>query len=57
MRNQRAIGGVRREIKAEIGANVPAGLIAVEDRILLVGHEGARDRRSRSDGTPPTMIE
>jgi hypothetical protein len=42
MTNQRAICGVRREIKAEIGADVPASLVAIELAILLVGQRDAK---------------
>jgi hypothetical protein len=41
MTNQRAICGVRRKIKAEIGADVPASLVAIELPILLVGQRDA----------------
>src|SRR3984885_15890890 len=50
MTNQRAVGGVRRQVEAEVGADVPTRRTAIEDRILLVGDSNtARESRSRSN--------
>ena len=63
--NQRAVGGVRSEIEAEVGADIPADRIAIEDRILLVGDNGPPGRAAPGATTtpprpwprkPPTLI-